>query len=148
MRKFRIVIRTMVVALSATLMMSLAAPAAQAVTRAEKDVAWRINNEHYKARLRSLAVWESLSNTARNHSCAMARSESLYHNRSLTRQVRGWRILGENVAVGYDLYAIHRAWMNSPAHRANIMEGRYRALGVGICKSASGALYVTTIFFR
>lgn len=148
MRKFRLAIRGTVVALAAMMAISLAAPAAQAVTRPEKDVAWRINHEHYKARLRSLAVSESLSNTARAHSCAMAKANSLYHNRALTKQVRGWRILGENVAMGHNLYEIHKAWMASPAHRDNIMEGRYRSVGVGICRAASGTLFVTTIFFR
>lgn len=147
MRSHRVISRLLVLALSSVLVMSLAAPA-QAVTRDEKDVAWRINNEHYKSRLRSLAVWESLSNTARNHSCAMARSDRLYHNPNLTKQVRGWQIIGENVAVGWNLYEIHKAWMASRSHRDNIMEGRYRALGVGICRGAGGSYWVTTIFFR
>lgn len=147
MRSRRILARLIVLAMSSVLVMSLAAPA-QAVTRDEKAVAWRINHEHYKRKLRSLAVWESLSNTARNHSCAMARSDNLRHNPNLTRQVRGWRILGENVAVGWNLYEIHKAWMASPSHRSNILDGRYRALGVGICRGASGAYWVTTIFFR
>ena len=103
--------------------------------------------QHYKRRIRSVAVWESLSNTARNHSCAMSRSDRLHHNPNLTRQVRGWRIIGENVAVGWDLYEIHKAWMASPSHRDNILERRYRALGVGICRGPTGAYWVTTIFY-
>ena len=146
MRSPKTLARLIVVALSTVLVMSLAAPA-QAVTRDEKDVAWRINHEHYTRRIRSLAVWESLSNTARNHSCTMARQDNLYHNPSLTRQVRGWRILGENVAVGWNLYEIHKAWMASASHRDNVLERRYRAVGVGICRAASGAMYVTTIFY-
>ncbi|HEX9696321.1 MAG TPA: CAP domain-containing protein [Actinomycetota bacterium] len=147
MRSHKLSARLIVIALSSLLVMSLAAPA-HAITRDEKDVAWRVNHEHYLRKLRSLAVWESLSNTARNHSCAMARGDRLYHNPSLTKQVRGWRMLGENVAVGWNLYEIHKAWMASRSHRDNILDGRYRALGVGICRGASGAYWVTTIFYR
>ena len=44
MRTRRMFVRLSVLTLSSVLVMSLAAPA-QAVTRDEKDVAWRINHE-------------------------------------------------------------------------------------------------------
>lgn len=143
----RTIPRILSVALAALVFMTLALPA-EAVTNDEKAVAWRINNEHYKRRIRSLSVWESLSNTARSHSCTMARQQRLYHNTNLTRQVPGgWRIVGENVGMGWDLYQIHVAWMNSPAHKSNILESRYRAVGVGACRDSGGTWWVTTIFY-
>ncbi len=142
----RIAARIVAVCLSAIVFMAVAVPA-QAVTADEKSVAWRINNEHYKRSIRSLAVWESLSNTARAHSCSMKNAQRLYHSTNLGSKVRGWRILGENVAMGGNLYSIHLAWMNSYAHRDNILERRYTALGVGSCRDSNGTFWVTTIFY-
>jgi uncharacterized protein YkwD len=46
-----------------------------------------------------------------------------------------WQI-GENLAWGTGTAAtpaaIMNAWMNSPEHRANILQGDYRELGVGL----------------
>lgn len=142
----RTALRLSTVALACSLLTAVAAPA-QAVTADERSVAWRINYEHYKRRIHSLAVWETLSQTARAHSCEMARRQSLYHNPNLARSVRGWRVLGENVAVGWNLYEIHKAWMASAPHRANILDWDYDAVGVGICRDAGGSYWVTTVFF-
>ena len=38
---------------------------------------------------------------------------------------------GENLAIGYsDSAEVHSAWMNSPTHRANILNPNYREIGV------------------
>ena len=34
---------------------------------------------------------------------------------------------------------IHRAWMNSPGHRANILRPQFREIGIGIALGAAGA---------
>ncbi len=42
---------------------------------------------------------------------------------------------GENLAVHFtDSDEVVNAWMNSPAHRANIMNGNYREIGIGTAK--------------
>jgi uncharacterized protein YkwD len=63
-----------------------------------------------------------------------------------------WRI-GENLAWGTGGLATPRAimaaWMNSPGHRANILQPRYRQIGFGVISGnpnaadGSGATYVT-----
>jgi uncharacterized protein YkwD len=44
--------------------------------------------------------------------------------------------LGENLAWGSGFYATPRetmkSWMHSPGHRQNILEPRYREIGIGI----------------
>lgn len=49
----------------------------------------------------------------------------------------GWR--GENIAAGYttpdDVMA---GWMNSPGHKANILNSNYREIGVGFYSGSSG----------
>jgi len=40
---------------------------------------------------------------------------------------------GENIARGFgSAETVHTAWMNSPGHRANILEARYTEVGVGV----------------
>jgi hypothetical protein len=54
---------------------------------------------------------------------------------------------GENIAYGYQTPdAVMNAWMNSAGHRANILNGSYRAIGIGVAASASGLLYWTQDF--
>ena len=70
-----------------------------------------------------------------------------------TGYVRGNWSLGENLAWGSGALATPRAivngWMHSPGHRANIMYGRFKDIGVGIRLGApgpglsGGATYVT-----
>ena len=65
------------------------------------------------------------------------------------RADEGW-ILGENLAWGTGSLGTPRgavdAWMNSPGHRANLLKGGYREVGVGIVvgvpvTDAAGATY-------
>jgi uncharacterized protein YkwD len=67
---------------------------------------------------------------------------------------RAWS-LGENIAWGTGYLATPKstvkAWMNSPGHRANILKGSFREIGIGINLGApvnlraseSGATYTT-----
>jgi uncharacterized protein YkwD len=52
---------------------------------------------------------------------------------------QGWS-LGENIAWGTGPLAtpaaIHRAWMRSPGHKANILRRQFREIGIGIALGA------------
>jgi len=55
--------------------------------------------------------------------------------------------IGENVAMGYPTAAaVMEGWMNSPGHRANILNCEARAMGVGVATGADGRLYWTQMF--
>lgn len=46
-----------------------------------------------------------------------------------------YRFAGENLAIGYNDYAsIHSAWLNSPEHKANILNAKYDEIGIGVAK--------------
>ncbi|MHC4662171.1 MAG: CAP domain-containing protein [Planctomycetota bacterium] len=52
---------------------------------------------------------------------------------SVTPDPYSWGV-GENIAWGYDSPAsVMNGWMNSPGHRANILDSSYSHLGVGQC---------------
>ena len=61
-----------------------------------------------------------------------------------------WRLIGENIAFnkGYDNpaeFAVER-WMNSPSHRENVLNPRWRESAVGVALSSDGAYYFTEVF--
>lgn len=57
------------------------------------------------------------------------------------------RAAAENIAMGYrDPEDVVRAWMNSPGHRANILEPTYRVLGVAAAIDDDGDTWWAQIF--
>lgn len=92
-------------------------------------IEWEMLRHVNRARMANNRVpfrWSpSLMASARQHSANQARSGRMYHGGT-----SGWN--GENVAVGQrDAEDVTRAWMNSPGHRANILNGRFTEIGVG-----------------
>jgi uncharacterized protein YkwD len=74
------------------------------------------------------------------------------------RGAAGWS-LGENIAYGTGVLAtaaqIHRSWMRSPGHRANILRRQFREIGIGIALGApfdargrTGATYTADFGIR
>jgi hypothetical protein len=76
----------------------------------------------------------------------MASSGSLYHNPSLTSDVSNWQAVGENVGEGPNVDDIHTAFMNSPEHRANILDHDFTQVGVGVSVDKNGIIWVTEDF--
>lgn len=86
-----------------------------------------------------------LTSVARRWAQSMASSGSLRHNPNLAGQVSGWRFVGENVGVGYDVGGLHRAFMASPAHRANVLDSDFSQVGIGVAYGG-GRLWVAEVF--
>ena len=98
-----------------------------------------------------------LERAARAHSSAMLRSGSFSHGAVGTR-IRGVGVkaprVGENLAWGVGQMArarsIVRMWLASPAHRQNLLDPRFKLVGVGAIRGTfsgySGALMITTDF--
>ncbi len=96
----------------------------------------------------ALASRADLSRIALRHAQQMARSNSLHHNPGLTRQVTNWNAVAENVGVGGNVSTLHRAFMRSRSHRANILDRQYTEIGVGVAVDARGVLWVAEVFRR
>ncbi len=59
-----------------------------------------------------------------------------------------WSWYGENIAMGYATpAAVVNAWMNSPGHRANILNPHFTEIGIGHA-SGGGAIYWVQDFGR
>src|SRR4051794_17950005 len=92
------------------------------------------------------AVAYDLVAVARGHSQRMASQQSLYHNPGLTTEVHSWQAVGENVGEGPSVSDIHTAFMNSPEHRANILDHDFTQVGVGVTVDGHGIIWVTEDF--
>jgi uncharacterized protein YkwD len=90
----------------------------------------------------------ALSRTAWQHSRAMADRNDLFHTANLWAAVRAFSpsTWGENVGVARLLSRIRGLWMGSGGHRDNILNPRFRRIGIGVVR-ARGRLWVTTIFY-
>lgn len=111
-----------------------------------------VNEERAKGGLSPLVMDACLRDrAAQEWSEQMAREQRMYHQpmSEVSRKCPGSPYVGENVAMGYrDPEAVMRGWMNSSGHRANIMNGNYKKLGVGVAKGSDGRLYWTQNFSR
>lgn len=57
-----------------------------------------------------------------------------------------YRSAGENLAINNSVSAAERAFMNSPGHRANILNSSYTEVGVGVSYDSRGSVYVVQEF--
>ena len=100
---------------------------------------------------------DQLALAAQRHTRRMADANTMSHQlpgepdpgRRIRNAGYDWTAWGENVAAGQPTaYAVMRAWMHSPGHRANILNCSFEHLGVGYAKSANGTPYWTQDFGR
>ncbi|MGW3285038.1 CAP domain-containing protein [Streptomyces sp. NPDC001002] len=113
-------------------------PAAAAGDRA--TLVALVNSERAKAGCAALTVDRKLGRAARSHSRDMAAHQKLSHRGSdgstlVDRYARvgyAWSAGGENIASGYPTpEAVMAGWMHSSRHRANILNCRFKEIGVG-----------------
>jgi uncharacterized protein YkwD len=143
----RWLLRVLAMVLAAGLLLGTVAPAAATVSAREKKLFNKINNARQNHGRKPLDLGPRISKMARNHSEKMANQGYLSHS-CLTCKFKGWNwdALAENVATGPGVKAVHKKFMNSPGHRANILGTQYHKVGVGIVERG-GKLWVTEIFF-
>lgn len=127
------------------------ATAAPTAGNAEGQFLQLLNKQRVASGLSMLVLDGSLSAVARDWSGRMSGS-NLHHNPSLVGDVDGrvtasWTRIGENVGVGDDIVALHRAFWDSIGHRNNML-GDYNRVGVGSVVSGDGTIWVTFNFMR
>ena len=123
-----------------------------------------LNQQRADHHLAALREHPSLEHAATNYAALMVHEDFFGHvspsgstmvqridRTAYLHGVRGWS-LGENLAWGSGSAStpaeIVNAWMHSPPHRANILDGTFREIGIGVASGAptspgqSGATYV------
>lgn len=120
------------------------AMAARELKPAEERLLVLVNRERGRAGCPELRVAWRLQDEVRRHSWQMWHSGSIFHS-GLAQ--RSWSAWGENVGYSFGPpNALHRAWMASPGHRANILNCRFRRVAIGTKRQVG--LWGTELFWR
>jgi uncharacterized protein YkwD len=113
----------------------------------ESQFVGRINSLRASKGLRQLQVSGELVGVARSWTDHMVSQGQISHNPNLGSQVGGaWTKLGENVGVGHDVDGLMQAFINSPAHYANLVDPAWTHVGVGVSHAPDGRIYTTHNF--
>ena len=98
---------------------------------------------HANGKLAKAAKGWAKTMVARRFFAHESGSSTLLSRVKKTGYVRGSWSIGENIAWGSGVLATPRSivngWMHSPGHRANILHGAFRDIGIGIKIGAPGA---------
>jgi uncharacterized protein YkwD len=142
-------------AVAALILAGEAQPAS--LTRTESSLLTVMNKARTAHGVQPLRADGRLERAARSHSSKMLRVGVFFHGAFNTR-IRSVGIrapyVGENLAWSVGRLAraraIVRAWMASPSHRRNLLDGRYRRVGVGALRGRfegrRGVVMITTDF--
>ena len=104
-----------------------------------------INRERAKVGASPLVLDEKLCEVAQVRAQELVQSFS--HTRpdgsdcysALIEMNVNYRSAGENIAAGQTTVdSVMECWMNSSGHRANILDQRYRKIGIGLYRTNSG----------
>jgi uncharacterized protein YkwD len=112
---------------------------------ADLRMAKKINKSRSSHDKRKLSLDPHLSKVARNHTRSMTSSGSLFHSSNLGSKVTRWKSLGENVGYASSVNELHKLFMQSEGHRANILNGSYSYVGIGVIKK-DGYTWTTVVF--
>ena len=115
--------------------------------RSERVFARKVNYARASRGIKKLERDKQLTVFARRHSYEMAKKNNLYHtpDSTLAYRVTKWRVLGENIGVGSSIKSLHRAFMDSAPHRANLLYSSFRHVGVGVVRKHD-RIWVTFVF--
>ncbi|MFK0117764.1 CAP domain-containing protein [Streptomyces sp. NPDC090994] len=128
---------------------------AAGLARTAAEVVALTNRERAAAGLRPLAPDPGLTAAAQAHSADMVARDFYSHtspdgggprDRAVAAGVaRG--TIGENIACGQrSPAAVVEGWMNSPGHRANILEADFTHIGIGLAGGGRAGTYWTQLF--
>jgi uncharacterized protein YkwD len=123
-------------------------------TSHEKQLFDQLNASRQEAGRDPLEWDERLAQAAREHTKHMIEANKLGHvvdgeatvpERLAATGIRFNRS-GENVGYNTNFEDLHRAWMDSPGHRENIVNSNYNVVGIGVAQGEDGLFYATQDF--
>jgi hypothetical protein len=135
---------------------SAPATAAQSnLVNSEQILLQSANRERAAKGLAPLKWSDTLAAAARQHADRMARENTLSHQlpgepdmaARASRAGARFSVLAENVAEGPSAPEIHRQWMNSPPHRANLLDSEVNSVGIAVA-DRDGTLFAVEDFSK
>jgi uncharacterized protein YkwD len=125
----------------------------------EKQTFALINQKRAEFGLQPIVWSDEVAKIARLHSENMAKYNFFSHtgidgkmvnNRADLLGITKWTAMGENIAYnrGYQkpLECAVEKWMESPGHRENLLNDRWKESAIGIAVTADGTYYFTQVF--
>ena len=132
-----------------------------AVRSLERDAFQLINTERSLAGLPTLKWSDRIAAVARFHSNNMADMNFFSHRgldglmvdeRADKMNMGPWTAIGENIAFmkGYEnpVEVAVTKWLNSPAHKKNLLSPDWTETAIGLAVTADGKYYFTQVFIR
>lgn len=132
--------------------LSASAVAAKPSLRLWSDCVARVNSARAAAGKVAVSFDARMATAATGHSTYQAQIQTMTHTgaggtnggQRITAAGLVWSAWAENVAAGQgDCASVVTSWLNSSTHRANILNGTYRYIGVGNVVGANGVHYWT-----
>jgi hypothetical protein len=128
---------------------------AQTASVAEQYLFQAANAEREQRGLPALHWDKALNRAAYGHAQQMAARQSISHQYAGEPELaeRGksagarFSVIAENVAEASTAVRIHDAWMNSPGHRANLLDPQVDSIGISVLQR-NGQLYAVQDFER
>ncbi len=120
-----------------------------------------VNVERDKLGLNQLLWDEEVAEIARNYSERMAKENFFSHfdadgysvlDRAKAARLKHWSKVGENLFSvvnldKFDAFTV-KNWMESSAHRENILNSEWTTTGIGIARSPEGEFFITQVFIK
>jgi uncharacterized protein YkwD len=132
--------------LATLLALQTTAPSASARSDLSVVVVHLVNQTRDDRGLDRLDVRGHLNDVALEQARRMAQRGVLFHNPDLVDDMVGnWQWVGENVGYGPDVRTVQAAFMTSPAHRANILDGDFTRLGTAAVRRGT-RVWVVQVF--
>lgn len=121
------------------------------VRSVEWDFFAKMNQARVSHGLKRLKMQPGLVRIARAWSAHLEADNQLSHRGNLSARIdavvtKNWSAWGENVGVGGDVAGLHQAFMQSDAHRHNVL-GKWDYVGIGVVRDGS-QMWVTFDFLR
>jgi uncharacterized protein YkwD len=114
----------------------------------------RLNGARVAEGLGKLTIDPTLLQVAKDHAEAMKKAHILGHDvgdgdpgERMAATGTTWKVLGENVAKAKSDRAAHRALYASPSHRANMLDARFKKVGIAaVVDTKTGELWVAQMY--
>jgi uncharacterized protein YkwD len=137
------------------MLLAVHAQAQQTDSASERYLFDAANRERASRGLPQLRWNDQLANAARQHALLMAQRNTISHqfpgeadiNERAFRAGAHFSALAENVAEAPSASEIHSGWMNSPPHRANLLDPELDSIGISVT-ARGGELFASEDFSR
>ena len=137
--------------ITASMLLAIPVASAQGPARdfgSEAGFLSSLNSQRAAGGLGPLALNGSMTAAADGWALSMATGSFLAHaDDIISGTPSGWTKVGENVGRGQSVTSLTSAFMNSPGHRANIMDASYTHIGIAVyTHPRDGRIYTTHRF--